>query len=146
MLRKDLMLRRSCAVLFCTIALALPARAVETLPAATTTPMAKASVNSPINSSSKLHLKRKSSEQSANKHHRNLSASGSVRTRRAGAVRKPSQNARKAASNSAPAKLSQARSKKTKSAAANPQHGKHRTAPEYTGSVAPRSVPTPGLY
>jgi hypothetical protein len=50
------------------------------------------------------------------------------------------------ASSSAPARLSKVKPKKTKSAAPRSQQAKHRTAPEYTGSVAPRSVPTPGLY
>jgi hypothetical protein len=136
------MLRKSCAVLFCAIALALPARAVEIVPTATSTPAAKAAVDS----SSKLHVSRKSGKHNANKHQRKLAASGSVKTRRVGATKKPGQIAGRTTSSSKPAKLSQVKPKKTKSAAPRSQHAKHRTAPQYTGSVAPRSVPTPGLY
>ena len=136
------MLRRSCAVLLCAVALALPARAVETVPAATSTPAAKA----PENSSIKLYASRKSGKHNAHKHRRKLAASGAVKARRAGAAKKPGQKAASAAVGSPPAKLSQVKPKKMKSAAPKSQHAKHRTAPEYTGSVAPRSVPTPGLY
>ena len=100
------MLRKSCAVLLCAIALALPARAVETIPA-TPSPTAKAAVNS----SGKLHASRKSGKHNAHKHRRKLAAPGAVKARRAGAAKKPGQKAASAAVGSPPAKLSQVKPK-----------------------------------
>jgi hypothetical protein len=44
------------------------------------------------------------------------------------------------------AKSNQAKSNQAKSSQVKSQHAKNRMPADYTGSVAPRSVPTPGLY
>jgi hypothetical protein len=158
-----LMLRTIGAALFAALLVGLPARAIETQPPAAT-PRVQSKTVTP--SKSKTLAKGKVGSEIAGKHQQRpakISTTTRAKAKQGLATKKSNQNAtalqsttkskiaKSKAGKSNQAKLNQAKlnpskSNRPKSGQVKSQQAKNRMPADSTGSVAPRSVPTPGLY
>jgi hypothetical protein len=153
-----LMLRTMGAALFAALLVGLPARAIETQPPATS-PVVQSKTVTP--SKSKTLAKGKVGSEIAGKHQQRaakISTTTRTKAEQGLAKKKSNQNAtalqsttkskiaKSKAGKSNQAKLNPSKSNRPKSGQVKSQQAKNRMPADSTGSVAPRSVPTPGLY
>jgi hypothetical protein len=153
-----LMLRTMGAALFAALLVGLPARAIETQPPAAS-PIVQSKTVTP--SKSKTLAKGKVGSEIAGKHQQHpakISTTTRAKAKQGLATKKSNQNAtalqsttkskiaKSKAGKSNQAKLNPSKSNRPKSGQVKSQQAKNRMPADSTGSVAPRSVPTPGLY
>jgi hypothetical protein len=153
-----LMLRTMGAALFAALLVGLPARAIETQPPAAS-PIVQSKTVTP--SKSKTLAKGKVGSEIAGKHQQRpakISTTTGTKAKQGLATKKSNQNAtalqsttkskiaKSKAGKSNQAKLNPSKSNRPKSGQVKSQQAKNRMPADSTGSVAPRSVPTPGLY
>jgi hypothetical protein len=152
------MLRKIGVALVAAMLVAAPALAIETQ-SPTASPIAKPKKVS--SSKIKTLAKNKSVGKTASKHQQRpakISATTSAKAKQVVATKKSNQNATALPAKTKPKtakskiakpkndKSHQAKSNQAKSSQVKSQHAKSRMPADHTGSVAPRSVPTPGLY